>query len=153
MLRRYWKLGAVGISCAAIGLGASAIAGAGAATTGSPTAGNAPAGAKHRAGGTLLRRHLLARAVHGELVVPTKSGFETITFDRGVVQSVNGQQITLTEGTANTHRTVTLTLPAGARVRDNGKPATLADVKSGQRAIVVQGPKRTLVRAHDRRTG
>ena len=153
MLRRYWKLGVIGLSCAAIGVGASAIASAGAATSGSQAGTSASVAAKHKAAGALSRRRLLARAVHGELVVPTRSGFVTVTLDRGVVQSVNSQQLTLTEGTAATHRTVTLTIPAGARVRDNGKQVTLADVTAGQRALVVHGPKRTLVVAHDKRTG
>ncbi len=151
MLRRYWKLGVVGISCAALGVGASAIASAGATSSTSPA--GASASAKHEGAGALSRRRLLRRAVHGEFVVPTKSGFVTVTLDRGVVQSMNGQQLTLTEGTKTTHRTVTLSIPAGARVRDNGKLATLADVKPGQRALVVHGPKRTLVVARDKRVG
>lgn len=153
MLRRYWKLGVVGISCAAIGVSASAIASAGAASSSSQAGATASASAKHKGAGALSRRRLLKRAVHGEFVVPTKSGFVTVTLDRGVVQSVNGQQLTLTEGTKVTHRTVTLTIPAGARVRDNGKSATLADLKSGQRVLVVHGPKRTLVIARDKRVG
>jgi hypothetical protein len=145
MIRRYWKLGAVGISCAAIGVGASAIASAGAATAGGSAA------AKHKAarGGSW---RLFARAVHGDLVVPTKNGFATITFDRGVVQSVSGQQLTLKEGKKTaTYKTVTLTIPTNARVRDNGSKATLANVKVGQRALVVQGPNYVLVRARDAR--
>lgn len=153
MLHRFWKLGAVGVSCAALGVGASAIASAGAATSQSSAGSSAGASvAKHKQG-RLAGRRLLARAVHGDVVVPTKSGFATVTFDRGVVQSVNGQHLILTEGTKRaTYKTVTLTIPATARVRDNGSKATLADLKSGQRAIVVQGPKRTLVVARDKRT-
>jgi hypothetical protein len=145
MIRRYWKLGVVGISCAAIGVGASAIASAGAAPAG------ASAAAKHKPQRSGSWR-LFAHAVHGDLVVPTKNGFATITFDRGVVQSVSGQQLTLKEGKKKaTYKTVTLTIPANARVRDNGSKATLADVKVGQRALVVQGPKQVLVRARDAR--
>lgn len=147
MIRRYWKLGVVGISCAAIGVGASAIASAGAAPAG------ASAAAKHKAQRSGSRR-LAKHAVHGTLVIPTKNGFATITFDRGVVQSVNGQQLTLTEGTNKaTYKTVTLTIPTNARVRDNGEQATLADVKVGQKAVVVQGPNHVLVRARDKRAG
>jgi hypothetical protein len=147
MISRYWKLGVVGISCAAIGVGASAIASAGATTAG------ASAAAKHKAQRSGSWR-LFAHAVHGSLVVPTKSGFATITFDRGVVQSVSGQQLTLKEGKKNaTYKTITLTIPTNARVRDNGKQATLADVKVGQKAVVVQGPNHVLVRARDKRAG
>ena len=92
-------------------------------------------------------------AVHGDLVVPTKTGFAKATLDRGFVQSVSGTQLTLREGTkTSTYKTVTLTIPAGARVRDNRQAATLSDLKPGQRALVLQGPKRTLVVAHDVRT-
>jgi hypothetical protein len=152
MIRRYWKLGAVGISCVAIGAGASVIASAGAATGSTTSAGNA---AKHHgAGAALAKRGLLKHAVHGTLVVATKNGFATVTFDRGFVQSVSGQQLTLTEGTKKaTYKTITLTIPTNARVRDNGKRATLADVKVGQKAVVVQGPNHVLVRARDKRAG
>ena len=98
-------------------------------------------------------RGLVRRAVHGDLQVATKSGFETVTFDRGVVQSVSGQQVTLTEGTNKTARkTVTLMIPTNAKVRDNGKLATLSDVTAGQHAIVVQAPKHTWVIARTPRT-
>ena len=147
MIRRYWKLGVVGISCAAIGVGASAIASAGAAPAG------VSAAAKHKAQRSGSWR-LLAHAVHGDVVVSTKNGFATITFDRGVVQSVSGHQLTLKEGKKKaTYKTVTLTIPTNARVRDNGKQATLADVKVGQKAVVVQGPNHVLVRARDKRAG
>src|SRR5260221_8852668 len=99
MIRRYCKLGAVGISCIAIGAGASVIASAGAATGSTTGAGNAAstAGKHHGARAALAKKRFLQHAVHGSLVVPTKNGFATVTFDRGFVQSVNGQQLTLTE--------------------------------------------------------
>jgi hypothetical protein len=66
---------------------------------------------------------------------------------------VNGQQLTITEGTAKaSYKTVTLTIPAGARVRDNRQKASLSDVKAGQRVIVIQAPKRTLVIARTPRS-
>jgi hypothetical protein len=146
-LRRYWKLCAIAASCTAVGAGASVIASAGADTN--PTTNSA---GKPAHGGGQGRRHLLGRAVHGDLIVPTKTGFASLTFDRGVVKSVSGQQLTLTEGTKKAaYKTLTLTIPAGARVRDNGHQATLADLKPGQRAMVVQGPKQTSVIARDAR--
>ena len=143
-----WKLGIVAVSCAAIGAGASAIANAGASTSGasstaSKSAKTAKTAAKHRP--------LLRRAVHGDVVVPTKTGYVTATFDRGTVKSVSGAQLTLADGRAKgtAYKTVALTIPSSARVRDDGHKATLADVKPGQRAAVVQGPKRTIVIARD----
>ena len=116
-IRRHLRLVAVGASCAAAGAGASVIATAGAAsgTTAKPPA--AHAGAK---------ASILKRAVHGDVVVATKTGFATATFDRGFVQSVSGRQLTIREGTKKrTYKTVTLTIPTTARVRDNGRAASL----------------------------
>jgi hypothetical protein len=78
-------------------------------------------------------------------VVRTRTGFRTVTFDRGV-QSVSGQQLTVKEGTKYaTYKAITLTIPTNALVRDDGQRASLGNVKSGQRVIVVQAPMRTLV--------
>jgi hypothetical protein len=160
-IRKHSRLLIVGITCVVLGAGASAIATAGAASSGSSktaTGGQSanqlttpvmPARAR-RAGG--LRR-LAGRAVHGSVVLHTKRGFVTVTFDRGTVQSVNGNQLTITEGTRSaTCKTVTLSIPTGARVRDNRKLTTLSSVTAGQRVLVVAAPQRTYVIAHTRRT-
>ncbi len=140
-LRRYSTLGIVALSCLAIGAGASAIASAGAA---GPAASGAATAAHARGAG--LARGMLGRAVHGNVVVATRTGFVTVTFDRGTVQSVSGNQLVLRDGTKTaTYRTVTLTVPATAHVRDNGAKAALTDIKSGQRALVIQAPQHTWV--------
>lgn len=147
-LRRHFKLLAIGAACAVMGAGASAIATAGATGTtttakGSAKSANHPVRARARA-----RRALLRRGVQGSAVLATKSGFVTVTFNRGFVQSVNGNQLTIREGTKKaTYKTVTVTIPAGAKVRDNGKTASLSQLSAGQRVSVVKGPKRTLVLA------
>lgn|GEM_PF-4894507 len=142
-IRKHLRLLAVATSCAALGAGASAIATASAA---GPSAQATAAHTKHH-------RRLLARAVHAKLVVAVKGGFVTVTLDRGVVESVSGRQLTLREGTKKTtYRMVTLTIPAGARVRDNGHPSALSAVTPGQRATVIQARHRTLVLAHTPRS-
>jgi hypothetical protein len=142
-IRTHGRMLVLAVCCLALGAGGSAIATAGAAT-------GTTAHSHHKAG--LGPRRIAARAVHGTVVVHTRTGFATVTFDRGTVDAVNGRQLTLTEGTAKApYKTVTLTIPANARVRDNRQPATLSAVKPGQRAIVVQAPKRTLVIAHTKR--
>ena len=144
-IRQNWKLGAVAATCMVIGAGAGAsmIGSAGAATTSSSAASGTVATPAHHG---LRARRLLGRTVHGDFVVATKNGFVTVTVDRGTVQSVSGQQLTLTEGTkTQTYKTVTLTIPGTAKVRDNKKLASLADVKAGQRAMVVQAPRQTWV--------
>jgi hypothetical protein len=99
-------------------------------------------------------RLVARRAVHGDLVVWTKQGFVTITFDRGAVSSVSGQQLTINEGTAKaTYKQVSLTIPTNALVRDNRQKATLSQLQQGQRVIVVQTPNRTFVIAHTPKAG
>lgn len=139
---KYVKLVTVGAACAVAGVGAGAIATAGAAGTSTQTT-STPS---QTAAGHAKRRALAARAVQGELVVATKNGFATITLNRGFVQSVSGQQLTIREGTQKaTYKTVTLTIPTSAKVRDNGQAASLSQLSAGQRVAVVHGPKQTRV--------
>jgi hypothetical protein len=153
-IRRHSRLLLVAVSCAVLGAAASAIAGAGATTPAKTSHGANAAGAtRAKAAGRSVRarglRRFAARAVHGDLVVHTQSGFVTVTFDRGKVDSVNGQQLTITEGTKKaSYKTVTLTIPSNATVRANRQTASLSGLKPGQRVAVLEGPKRTLVIAH-----
>jgi hypothetical protein len=152
-ITKHSRLLLVASCCVAVGAAASAIAGAGAATSSkAPATATARAQRVHkgRAGG--LRR-IARRTVHGEFVIHTKAGFRTVTVDRGVVASVSGQQLKITEGTPKaTYKSVTLTIAANARVRDNGQKSSLSEVKPGQRALVVTAPKRTFVIARTPRT-
>jgi hypothetical protein len=145
-MSRHSRILIVAVTCAVIGAGASAIASAGAST--SPTmASRAHAGRVHGP------RRWERRAVEGSIVIRTKQGFKTVTFERGTVQSISGQQLTMVEGTAKaTYKTVTLTIPANARVRDNGQKSTLSNVKDGQRVIVLTAPKNTFVIARTPRS-
>jgi hypothetical protein len=147
---RIGRIAVVAGTCAALGAGAAVAGNAASAPSGGGTGGNqaaGPDGAKGRHG----RLGALRRAVHVDAVVPTKDGkFANVTLDRGIVQSVQGDQLTLKEGTRKaTYKTVTLTIPGNAVVRDNKRPAKLSDIKSGQRAVVFHGPNRTAVIAHD----
>ena len=146
-IRKHSRLLLVAVSCVALGAGASVVAGAGAATS---TKASAKAHRVKKAGG--LRRIAL-RTVHGDFVVHTKTGFRTVTVDRGTVDSVSGQQLKITEGTPKaTYKTVTLTIPADARVRDDKQKSSLSSVKAGQRVLVLAGPQQTLVVARTPRT-
>jgi hypothetical protein len=154
-LRKHLKLITVAASCVAIGAAGSAIATAGAAgksTAGNSTAGNGTAtattptrSAKTARAGVGVRA-LERRTVQANLVVATKSGFDTVTVDRGFVQSVSGQQLTIREGTKKaTYKDVTLTIPSNAKVRDNRRSSTLSALTAGQRVAVVEAPQRTWV--------
>ena len=143
-VRKHFKLLTIGVACVAAGAGAGAIATAGAAGTSTATT-TSNSHAARAARGALVRR-----AVQGDAVVATRSGFATVTFNRGFVQSVSGQQLTIREGTKqHTYKTVALTIPASAKVRDNGQSASLSQLTSGQRVGVVQGPQRTWVIARN----
>lgn len=145
-IRKHIRLVLVGASCAAAGAGAGAIATAGASTSNS---GRTSAGSARKLGPV---RRFAAHGVQGSVVVHTKSGFATVNFNRGRVDSVSGQQLTIAEGTRKaTYKTITVTVPADAVVRDNRHKATLSAVKPGQRVIVVRAPRRTYVIARTRR--
>jgi hypothetical protein len=139
---KHSRLLLVAVCCAALGAGASVIAGAGAATSTKASAKTH----RSRTAGKRGLRGIARRTVHGEFVVHTKAGFRTVTVDRGVVDSVSGQQLKITEGAPKaTYKTVTLTIPANALVRDDKQQSSLSSVKAGQRVLVVTAPKRTLV--------
>jgi hypothetical protein len=147
---KHLKLLTIGAVCAGAGAGAGAIATAGAAAPSTTTTNTAAASATPTAAKTRVRRGLARRSVQGDIVVATRSGFATVTFNRGFVQSVNGQQLTIREGTkAATYKVVTLTIPANAKVRDNGQSAILSQLTAGQRIGVLQGPKVTHVIARN----
>jgi hypothetical protein len=147
------RLLAVATACVALGAGAGVIASAGAASS---TPSHGSAGAHQPAHGPRAARHvrLLRRAVSGDLVVHTKQGFRTVSLQRGKVDSVSGSRLTLTEGTRKAaYRSVTVTIPSDARVRDNGKRASLSSVTAGQRVLVVRAPRRTFVIARTPASG
>jgi hypothetical protein len=138
--RSHLKLLALAASCIAVGVGISAITTAGASTTGHKTHAHRQTA---KGGGA---RRLMRRTVSGQFVVRTKTGWATVSYARGIVTSVSGQQLTLNEGTKKaTYKTVTLTIPAAAKVRVNGKLSSLSAVTSGEHASVLTLPKRTVV--------
>jgi hypothetical protein len=154
-LRKHLKLVTVAAVCVAVGAAGSAIATAGAASPGTSTTGTGSSGAGSTSARTARARGagvraLERRTVQANVVVATKSGFATVTIERGFVQLVSGQQLTIREGTKKaTYKTVTLTIPSGAKVRDNGQTASLSQLTTGQRVGVVQGPKNTWVIARN----
>jgi hypothetical protein len=148
-LRKHLKLVTVAAACVAIGAAGSAIATAGAASTGTTTTSSSGASSTNaktaRARGAGVRA-LERRTVQANVVVATKTGFATVTIDRGFVQSVSGQQLAIREGTKKaTYKTVTLTIPSNAKVRDNRQASALSALTAGQRVAVVQAPQRTWV--------
>jgi hypothetical protein len=152
MKRSRIKLGAVALVCVALGVGVSAIASS-AASTSTPASSHAARMHARARIGKLARGKLARRTVQGTFIVHSKSGWATVQFARGTVESVSGSQLTLAEGTKKaTYKTVTLTLPSKVLVRDNGQKSTLSSVGQGQRALVVIAPRRAWVIAHTPKT-
>ena len=148
LLKRDYKLVVLAAACVALGAAVSAITVAGAATPAPGTTSTASSAAAHHHGRFWVGRRLLGGAVQGSLVVHTKSGFVTVTFERGVVKSVSGNQLTIAERTKKAvYKDVTLTIPSNAKVRVNHQKATLGQLKSGQRVLVINLPTTTLVSA------
>jgi hypothetical protein len=138
---------AVGAVCAAAGAGAGTVAVAGASTSHGSTSGartHRTASARRRG---LLR--LARRTVHGELTVDTPTGFQTAAIDRGTIDSVSGDTLSVTDGTRRASaQKVTLTIPSSAVIRNDRRPASLASLRAGERVVVVALPQRTVVVAH-----
>ena len=144
-MRNRFKIGAVALVCVALGAGASAIA-----SSSASTAAPAKAHAAHARGriGKLARR-----TVQGTFVVHSKRGWANVTFARGTVESVSGNQLTLAEGTRKaTYKTATVTLPSNVVVRDNRQQSSLAGLSHGQRALVLIAPRRAWVIARTPKT-
>src|SRR5207302_4605645 len=142
-LRRVGAIAAVGCIGAAAGIAGSAAAPSGGSKhlrLPGPVFGFAGPGLAAPIGGPV---------VHAELVVANGSGgFETLTIDRGTVESVSGSQVVLNEGTKSaTYKMLTLTIPAAAHVDRNGAAAQLSALQHGDFATVVQASKGTRVEA------
>ena len=140
------KVGGVVAACAVLGAAGAYVGDAASSpsTSSAATAKAKQSGPNGKRGGPL---HRLRRAVHADLVVPAQGGkFVTVTVDRGTVENVQGNSITLKEGTKTaTYKTITIDLPSNAVVRIKRQPGKLSDVKAGQHAMVVKGPQRTAV--------
>ncbi len=95
-----------------------------------------------------LMRMMLGGPVHAEVVVLNKAGtaWITVTEDNGTFSSLSGDQLTITEGTkAVPYKTVTLTIPADAKVIRNGKTAKLTDFVANDHIHVMQSSEGTIV--------
>jgi hypothetical protein len=148
---RLMRTAAIGAACALVGTGAG-IAGSSAATKSKSSSSRSaaandrpgPPGGPFRLGG--------GPPVHSEAVVPSKArdGFITVTTDAGVVRSVSGDQLTITEGTKTlTYKDTTLTIASDATVRRNGDEAALSDLQAGDHVMVSQSSESTHVDAFD----
>lgn len=86
--------------------------------------------------------------VHAQMVVPNANGdgFDTVTMDSGKLKSIDGSNLTVTEGTDKaTYDTPTIDVGSDAHVFRNHAKAALSDLQAGDFVHIVKGPKGTLV--------
>lgn len=93
-------------------------------------------------------------AVHSESVVLNKAGTEfiTVTTDSGTVKSVEASTgtLTITEAARSvTYKTVTVSIPSGAKVTLDGKSSSLASLAEGDRVTVSSSSEGVAVNATD----
>lgn len=148
------KVAATGIACVLVGAVAG-IVGASAAPTSkqaTPRPAFPRAGGAWRGFGPGRVARPLGPAVHADVVLLNRAGtkFITATEDRGTVQSVSGDHLTIKEAVGNvTYRTVTLTIPSSATITRNFAKVALSALKAGDRVRVVQSSDGTEVDAID----
>ena len=80
-----------------------------------------------------VRRHLLTRALHGEVTLAGEE-HRVIAFQRGEVQKVSGTSVTVesNDGFAETYA-----LSEDTKVRENGEEAKISDIDSSDRVLIV----------------
>jgi hypothetical protein len=149
------KAAVTGAACVVVGA-AAGIVGASAAPSAKSPKSAAPVLPQARGVGRPWRMHRdagdLGPAVHATVVMLNKAGtgFITATEDRGTVQSVSGDRLTIKEAVGKvTYKTITLTIPSGATISRNFSTAALSALKSGDRVRVVQSSEGTDVMALD----
>jgi hypothetical protein len=81
----------------------------------------------------LVRRHLLARALHGEVTLAGEE-HQVIAFQRGEVQKVSGTSVTVK---SNDGFVGTYALNADTKVRENRKKAKVSAIDASDRVLVV----------------
>lgn len=148
----WMRTGAVCAVCALAGAGAGLAGSAAAPTKSSSKSAARPA---HPRMFGMMRggpEHMLGRVAHAEATVLNKAGtaWITQTLDQGVVKSVSGNDVTITEGTTKVpYKDVTVTVPADATVVRNGKKAAVGDLKAGDHVHVISSSDGTTVFAGD----
>lgn len=97
--------------------------------TGSASPGTGKAGARR----TGLARLRALRGVHGEVTVRTKNGFRELAWERGLIESVNAQDIVVRSPDGTTW---TWTLAGNTTVRDKGAKGSTSSLAGGDQVLV-----------------
>ena len=80
-----------------------------------------------------VRRHVLARALHGEVTLGGKK-HQVIVFQRGGVAKISRTSLTVK---SNDGFVDTYALNKNTRVRENGEKSKVADIDSSDRVLIV----------------
>lgn len=123
-------------AAATLGLGAIAgVALAAPSTAPSPSSAGKHAAGQHKGHHEGGLGRLGKRALHGEFVAKGKDGaFVTVDGQRGAVTQVSSTRITLKSADGFT---ATYVLTADTKVRKDGNPGKIGDVKVGEAALVL----------------
>jgi hypothetical protein len=81
-------------------------------------------------------QRLLGHTLHAQLTVKTKTGYSTIAFERGTIESVNGGVLTVKAADGTTW---TWHLLKGSVLRQNGGALAASQLAAGERILAV-GP-------------
>lgn len=87
-----------------------------------------------RVAGLALRRlHALTRSVHADVrLIRADGSTDSFAYDRGEITARTSSAITVKRKDG---KSVTLAVDSSTKVREQGKPATLADLQIGERAM------------------
>jgi hypothetical protein len=88
--------------------------------------------------------------VHAEatLLNRDRDGFDTVTFDQGVLISAGEGQLTVKQQVRDVEgKTVTVEVPDSAKVRRNNRKTSLSSLVAGDRVTITQTADRTVVEA------
>lgn len=131
-------LGAAAAAVVLSGAGTGVALAASGTPTPAPNAStHAKAHTKAQRGPLLLR--FMRRATHGELVLNTKKGPQTVDFQRGVVTAVSPSSVTLaSRGYSHTYSLTSASRIAAPHAK--GTKATSSDVAVKDRAVVLATP-------------
>ena len=122
-----------------MGVGVALTGGAAAATTAAP---RHPCAAKAtRQAAAKCRRvpaaqRLLGHTLHAQLTVKTKTGYSTVAFERGTIESVSGGTLTVRAADGTTW---TWHLLKGSVLRENGGKLAVSKLAAGEKILAV-GP-------------
>jgi hypothetical protein len=124
-----------------MGVGVALTGGAAAATTAAHPAGHPCAAKATRQAAAKCRRvpaaqRLLGHTLHAQLTVKTKTGYSTVAFERGTIESVSGSTLTVKAADGTTW---TWHLLKGSVLRENGGKLAVSKLAAGEKILAV-GP-------------